>query len=70
MAGYQRFIIVVNELKSAEELKEVLAVINSYIDLNCNPANIDLDFKRENQWGFYPSIQIKKKKRYSVEVAT
>ena len=68
MAAYQKFRILASKLRSFEEVKEVLWISNEHIHLHCDAAGIDGSFRRDNEWGYHPAIEIKKKKEYSVEI--
>ena len=69
MSSCQRFIITARKLKNISEVKSILKILSKFINLNCDIENVDADFRRENQWGYYPAIRIRKRNGYSVEVA-
>ena len=69
MSSCQRFIITARKLKNISEVKSILRILGKFINLNCDIENVDADFRREHQWGFYPAIKIKRRNGYFIEIA-
>ena len=69
MSSCQRFIITARKLKNISEVKSILKILSKFINLNCDIENVDADFRRENQWGYYPAIKIRNRDSYCIEVA-
>jgi hypothetical protein len=68
MAGYQRFRILTYRLKSFDDVREVLWILNEHIHLHCDVEGIQPGFRRDDEWGCYPAIQIRRRAGYILEV--
>ena len=65
---YQKFRILSTKLKSFEDVKAVLWILNKHINLHCDVEVIQPDFRRDDEWGSYPAIRIKRNREYTIEV--
>ena len=68
MKGYQKFRILAYKLKSFGDVREVLWILNEHIHLHCDVEGIQQGFRRDDEWGCYPAIQIRKRDGYIVEI--